>query len=161
MCVCRWAGGGALSTAVAAVALDGDGGRWRALTLLAAVPLWLLTVGFWWLPESPRWLLRVGRVDDARRLLRRAARCGGAASAAELARLDAMIAQLSATTAGVAGGSAATDDGEGGGDDDAAHGVEVDATNSGAFGNGGGEGGVRVCMCMVMMYLHGFCVYFV
>lgn len=42
---------------------------WRWMFGLAAVPAVLLLVGVYFQPESPRWLLKKGREDDARRVL--------------------------------------------------------------------------------------------
>ena len=44
---------------------------WRWMFVLAAVPSVLLFVGAYFQPESPRWLLRKGREDDARAVLAR------------------------------------------------------------------------------------------
>ena len=41
------------------------GGRWRAMFALAVIPGVLLVVGFLIVPESARWLLKVGRRDEA------------------------------------------------------------------------------------------------
>ncbi len=49
-------------------ALTGSG-RWRAMFALAVIPGVLLIVGFLIVPESARWLLKVGRRDEARATL--------------------------------------------------------------------------------------------
>jgi len=46
-------------------ALTGSG-RWRAMFALAVIPGVLLIIGFLVVPESARWLLKVGRRDQAR-----------------------------------------------------------------------------------------------
>ena len=45
-------------------------GQWRLMLALAAVPSVLLTVGMMFQPESPRWLVRQGRRDEALKVLR-------------------------------------------------------------------------------------------
>lgn len=49
--------------------LLGPSGSWRLMIGLAVVPAVLMLVGFLRMPESPRWLLRHGRPDDARAVL--------------------------------------------------------------------------------------------
>ncbi|ADB48619.1 sugar porter family MFS transporter [Conexibacter woesei] len=43
--------------------------EWRAVFALAAVPATALFIGMLLLPNSPRWLVAVGRVDDAREVM--------------------------------------------------------------------------------------------
>ena len=49
-------------------ALTGEG-RWRAMFAIAVIPGVLLIIGFMIVPESARWLLKVGRRDEARAAL--------------------------------------------------------------------------------------------
>jgi MFS transporter, putative metabolite:H+ symporter len=42
---------------------------WRGLFLLGLVPIVLVLMVRYWVPESPRWLIRMGRHDEARRSL--------------------------------------------------------------------------------------------
>lgn len=44
-------------------------GNWRAMLAGALVPAVILLLGLNFLPETPRWLLRLGREDDARAVL--------------------------------------------------------------------------------------------
>lgn len=48
--------------------------HWRHLQLLFSVPLIVLVGAFWYLPESPRWLLTNGRVEEAEKIVRDIAR---------------------------------------------------------------------------------------
>ena len=45
---------------------------WRMMFGLAALPAIGLIIGMWWLPDSPRWLISMSRVDEARKVLKRA-----------------------------------------------------------------------------------------
>lgn len=62
--------GGILVSQLVAYALAGHG-DWRISTGLAVVPAIILGVGVLGEPESPAWLLRQGREDDARRVFDR------------------------------------------------------------------------------------------
>ena len=45
--------------------------RWRFSIAFQIIPLLFLFVIVWWFPESPRWLVKVGREDEARYILGR------------------------------------------------------------------------------------------
>jgi len=45
---------------------------WRYMFGLAAIPSIILTIGMWWLPDSPRWLISQSKVEQARQILERA-----------------------------------------------------------------------------------------
>jgi sugar porter (SP) family MFS transporter len=45
---------------------------WRTMFGLAVIPAIGLVVGMWWLPDSPRWLIAKSKIDEARRILKRA-----------------------------------------------------------------------------------------
>ncbi|XP_048119931.1 solute carrier family 22 member 7-like [Alosa alosa] len=47
---------------------------WRYLTIAVTSPLALATLTWWWLPESARWLIANGRLDEAHYYLTRCAR---------------------------------------------------------------------------------------
>merc|ERR1719184_489952 len=51
--------------------------HWRHLQLLFSVPLIVLVGAFWYLPESPRWLLANGRAEEAENIVREIARVNG------------------------------------------------------------------------------------
>src|SRR5215813_5645310 len=42
---------------------------WRGLFLVGLVPIVLVLMVRYWVPESPRWLIRMGRLEDARKSL--------------------------------------------------------------------------------------------
>jgi len=48
-----------------------NGEHWRWMFGLAAIPAVVLGIGMLWLPESPRWLIKEGRIDLATATLRR------------------------------------------------------------------------------------------
>jgi Sugar (and other) transporter len=45
--------------------------RWRFPIAFQIIPLLILFIIVWWFPESPRWLVKVGREDEARYILER------------------------------------------------------------------------------------------
>ena len=45
--------------------------RWRFPIAFQIIPLLLLFAAVWWFPESPRWLVKVGREEEARFILAR------------------------------------------------------------------------------------------
>lgn len=52
-------------------ALLAPAGAWRLMVGLSVVPAILMVVGLWRMPESPRWLVKHGEPDTARRVLTR------------------------------------------------------------------------------------------
>jgi putative MFS transporter len=60
-------GGGMLAGLVASVLLPIVG--WRYLFLVGLSPLVLVFMIRYWVPESPRWLIRMGRMEEARKSL--------------------------------------------------------------------------------------------
>jgi sugar porter (SP) family MFS transporter len=46
-------------------------GAWRWMFGVGVVPAMILTVGMWFLPDSPRWLISKSKVDEARKALAR------------------------------------------------------------------------------------------
>ncbi|XP_022208317.2 beta-alanine transporter isoform X2 [Drosophila obscura] len=48
--------------------------HWRTFSALCAAPISLSLLSFWLLPESARWLVSVGQIDNAMELLKRVAR---------------------------------------------------------------------------------------
>lgn len=46
-------------------------GNWRLMLTMAAIPAVALLVGMYFMPDSPRWYLKKGREDDARKVLQR------------------------------------------------------------------------------------------
>jgi sugar porter (SP) family MFS transporter len=72
---------GILITNLVNYMLSGHGGEvWRWMFGLGVVPSMLFFTGIFWLPESPRWLLTVGRSAEAEKTLRK---IGGNTFAAE------------------------------------------------------------------------------
>ncbi|MEO7028086.1 MAG: sugar porter family MFS transporter [Acidobacteriaceae bacterium] len=68
-------------------------GGWRWMFALGALPAFGLTVGMWFLPDSPRWLISKNRVDQARKVmlrLRTAAECDP-----EIARIQQTFSKTS------------------------------------------------------------------
>uniref|UniRef100_A0A8C8VUF3 Major facilitator superfamily (MFS) profile domain-containing protein n=1 Tax=Peromyscus maniculatus bairdii TaxID=230844 RepID=A0A8C8VUF3_PERMB len=47
--------------------------NWRLLQLIGTTPVFLLVFYFWVLPESPRWLLSQGKIEEAKQLVQKAA----------------------------------------------------------------------------------------
>lgn len=42
---------------------------WRLPSIIQGIPAVLLAIGIWWMPFSPRWLVKVGRDDEAKKTL--------------------------------------------------------------------------------------------
>ena len=66
-----------------------NSGNWRLMIFLAVIPAGLQILGMCFVPESPRFLLRRGRRDEARAVLVRI-RGSEAAADAELAEIEAV-----------------------------------------------------------------------
>jgi sugar porter (SP) family MFS transporter len=84
---------GILIAYVINLGLDGAG-QWRYAFGLALVPAIALVIGVYFQPESPRWLMRQGRVDEARAVLARIIDSGdqsGAAVEVEVGRIQAVL----------------------------------------------------------------------
>ena len=50
---------------------------WSELKIALACPLFISMIMFFFLPESPRWLLYNGRLDEAKKILERAIKVNG------------------------------------------------------------------------------------
>lgn len=61
-------------------------GAWRWMIGLSVPPSVVLLVGMFFMPESPRWLIQAGRVEEARRILRRIGQ--GAMAEREIAEMQ-------------------------------------------------------------------------
>lgn len=62
---------GILLAYIAGFALKGVTGNWRWMFGIAAIPGAALAISMVFVPHSPRWLVSKGRVDEARKVLRR------------------------------------------------------------------------------------------
>ena len=65
-----WYVGANVAFLVGYLLLPVDGG-WRWMLASAVVPCLVILIGRWDIPESPRWLARKGRVDEAHAIVRR------------------------------------------------------------------------------------------
>lgn len=66
-----WTVGYVLASAVGHWLITVDGDAWRWLLGSAAFPAFLITLLRWGTPESPRWLMRQGRVAEAHEVVKR------------------------------------------------------------------------------------------
>ncbi|XP_029951018.1 solute carrier family 22 member 7a [Salarias fasciatus] len=73
---------------------------WRHLMLAVTVPCILPTLCWWWLPESARWLLAHGRVDQAKKHLAQCAAMNGKKPSDYASRLDTQVL-MKVTASGV------------------------------------------------------------
>ena len=51
--------------------------NWRNLQLIISVPPTILIFAYYFMPESPRWLITQGRVEEAKVILQKAAKTNG------------------------------------------------------------------------------------
>lgn len=66
-----WSAGSAIVAAFAYFTLSGEVKHWRVFVFLCAIPSFISSILCWYfIPESPRWLLSQGRRDDAMKVLR-------------------------------------------------------------------------------------------
>jgi len=72
-----WWGLGSLFCVWAAWVVLGSGGSWRMLCVICAIPCFLNFLCMTFLPESPRWLLARGRVEEAEKTIKLMARWNG------------------------------------------------------------------------------------
>lgn len=70
---------------------------WRWMLGVQAVPAAAFFMLLFLIPESPRWLVKQGRTDEARRVLARVAEGGGVGADAEFAAIRASLAEGSAS----------------------------------------------------------------
>jgi MFS family permease len=71
-----WTVGTILVTLLAWMLLDSSG--WRTLALLTVIPVAITSIcSYFYLPESPRWLMSVGKKSEAERVVRDACRVNG------------------------------------------------------------------------------------
>ncbi|MBN3312828.1 S22A7 protein, partial [Atractosteus spatula] len=75
---------------------------WRQLTLAATSPCLVAIVAWWWIPESARWLLANGKVEQAHKYLSQCAKMNGKESSSSMMNTEAlskvMIAEDTNTT---------------------------------------------------------------
>lgn len=67
---------------------------WRWMVGLGATPALLQTGLLLFMPDTPRWLVRAGRVDEARDVIRRVAGRGGGGAAAAAAEADVILKDI-------------------------------------------------------------------
>lgn len=70
-----WSAGAIFCVAVAWVFIPCCGWRW--FVLICSFPLWMVLCFYWAVPESPRWLITVGRMKEAEAICRNIARING------------------------------------------------------------------------------------
>lgn len=66
-----WTLGYVLASLIGHLMVDSESDAWRWLLASAAFPALLITFLRWGTPESPRWLMRQGRVSEAHQIVRR------------------------------------------------------------------------------------------
>uniref|UniRef100_A0A8C0XNM8 Solute carrier family 22 member 11 n=1 Tax=Castor canadensis TaxID=51338 RepID=A0A8C0XNM8_CASCN len=67
---------------------------WRDLQLVVSVPLLAISLISWWLPESARWLIITGKVDQALRELKKVAKINGHKEAKKTLTTEVVMASM-------------------------------------------------------------------
>ena len=70
-----WAVGSVFASSLASVVMDTL--KWRYYLLIVSTPLLLFLIGSFWIPESPRYLLSTGQVEECKGIIDRIAESNG------------------------------------------------------------------------------------
>ena len=71
---------------------------WRWLTVLTSLPLLLALLCYPWLPESPRWLLDQGKLDQAQKIIDQIARVNGVTTSVKIMNVRKPVDNENTTT---------------------------------------------------------------
>ncbi|XP_010993059.1 solute carrier family 22 member 11 isoform X1 [Camelus dromedarius] len=67
---------------------------WRALQLAVSVPFFVIFLMSWWLPESARWLIIMGKPDQALQELKKVARINGHKEAQKTLTIEVLMSRM-------------------------------------------------------------------
>lgn len=62
--------------------------------IVTTVPGVLLVVYYWWIPESPRWLVSQGKIEEAKAVIKTIAKANGRSNKLSESQLDGMLKVL-------------------------------------------------------------------